>query len=361
MFHDERQRDLKDLSCLFNSNLPTPSSWHLICAGAIHTSLGERLRHTREKGILSLERADCAMLWSYALVIAGVAAVPLKVEAAPTAPALAPARSSRFLNGTSRNNEIPIPSRECGTAPPSARLREAHAALRKQKLLRRASPSASKYTVDTYFHVVSTHQSSHMVTKDMIANQFGALQAAYAPSNISFHLVATDYTINDTWATDQNDGNMKVALRRGNYSALNVYFQTNLSTVAAGTSTQLLGYCTLPTNISYSPCSDCPLAAEPAADYFRDGCNVLAGSMPNGRVVGYNQGKTAVHEVGHWFGLLHTFQDTSCATDDPGDYIDDTPQESVSTDGCPVGKKSCPDCPGDDPIHNFMDYSTDAW
>lgn len=75
----------------------------------------------------------------------------------------------------------------------------------------------------------------------------------------------------------------------------------------------------------------------------------------------YDQGKTAVHEVGHWFGLLHTFQDTTCASSDGGDYIDDTPQEATSTSGCPVGKDSCPASPGVDPVNNYMDYSSDAW
>ena len=46
---------------------------------------------------------------------------------------------------------------------------------------------------------------------------------------------------------------------------------------------------------------------------------------------------------------------------DPGDYVDDTPQESVSTSGCPRGKDSCPGIKGLDPINNFMDYSTDEW
>ena len=54
-------------------------------------------------------------------------------------------------------------------------------------------------------------------------------------------------------------------------------------------------------------------------------------------------------------------QDTSCSAGDPGDYIDDTPQEGASTDGCPTGKDSCPKIPGLDPINNYMDYSTDAW
>ena len=227
-------------------------------------------------------------------------------------------------------------------------------------LEKRASPRTSKYMVDTYFHIVSTKSQADMVTKDMVANQLGALQAAYAPSNISFHLVSTDSTVNDAWANDENDEAMKLALRKGNYSALNIYFQTNLSTTEWGPPSQLLGYCSLPTNVTYLPCDGCELVSLPASSYSLDGCNILAGSMPNGEVVGYNQGKTTVHEVGHWFGLLHTFQDNTCDSDD-GDFIDDTPKESVSTDGCPVEKNSCPDSPGLDPVHNFMDYSTDAW
>lgn len=77
-------------------------------------------------------------------------------------------------------------------------------------------------------------------------------------------------------------------------------------------------------------------------------------------ISGYNEGKTAVHEIGHWFGMLHIFQGNTCAPTDGGDYIDDTPQEGVSTIGCPKGKDSCSRTPGLDPINNYMDYSTDA-
>ena len=55
--------------------------------------------------------------------------------------------------------------------------------------------------------------------------------------------------------------------------------------------------------------------------------------------------------------VLH--QDNTCQMGDPGDYVDDTPQESTSTSGCPAGKDSCPNDVGLDPIHNYMDYSTD--
>ena len=167
--------------------------------------------------------------------------------------------------------------------------------------------------------------------------------------------------MNNSWATDSDDATMKATLRQGTYASLNVYFQTNLSSFDYGTESQLLGYCTLPTNVTYKPCSTCNPVEFPANDYNGDGCNVLAGSMPGGPVTGYNLGKTAVHEIGHWFGLLHTFQDNTCTPGDPGDYIDDTPQESVSTDGCPTAKDSCTALTGADPIHNFMDYSTDKW
>ena len=157
---------------------------------------------------------------------------------------------------------------------------------------------------------------------------------------------------------------MKKSLRRGTYADLNLYFQTNLSSApyTYSSSSTLLGYCTLPTTITYTA-SNGAHYEYPSTDYATDGCNILAGSMPGSpvSVQGYDQGKTAVHEVGHWFGLLHTFQGNTCAAGDPGDYVDDTPQESVSTSGCPRGKDSCPNSKGVDPISNYMDYSTDAW
>lgn len=72
-----------------------------------------------------------------------------------------------------------------------------------------------------------------------------------------------------------------------------------------------------------------------------------------------------MHEVGHWMGLLHTFQGNTCRVGDAGDFIDDTNQERVPTQGCPRegSKDSCGLGPGrgGDPIHNYMDYSDDFW
>lgn len=72
----------------------------------------------------------------------------------------------------------------------------------------------------------------------------------------------------------------------------------------------------------------------------------------------YNQGRTATHEVGHYLGLYHTFNNgcgtSSCYT--TGDRICDTNREANPRFGCPGSASSCS---SSDPYHNYMDYSDD--
>ena len=164
-----------------------------------------------------------------------------------------------------------------------------------------------------------------------------------ARSPYKFDLAGVTRTTNQDWFlnADQSavEREMKEALREPSSTAetLNVYY-TNL--INGG----LLGYAYLP------------------EDYEQvgvlDGVVVESQSLPGGSVENYNLGGTVSHEVGHWAGLLHTF-DGGCTEAGGGDLVEDTPAQDSPTSGCPADRDSCASEPGQDPIHNYMDYSYD--
>ena len=70
----------------------------------------------------------------------------------------------------------------------------------------------------------------------------------------------------------------------------------------------------------------------------------------------YRQGRTVVHETGHWLGLKHLWGDTDCGDDG----VDDTPKQATFTNGCPSAIRiSCNNGPNGDMFVNYMDYVDD--
>lgn len=65
------------------------------------------------------------------------------------------------------------------------------------------------------------------------------------------------------------------------------------------------------------------------------------GTLPGSPRGPYNLGRTLTHEVGHWFGLYHVSEGESCNRKNPGDYVDDTPQQSEGVFGCPSHTRTC--------------------
>ncbi len=72
---------------------------------------------------------------------------------------------------------------------------------------------------------------------------------------------------------------------------------------------------------------------------------------------GFTMGRTAVHEVGHWFSLKHTWGDADCGDD----LVDDTPKQSTYTSGCPSAIRiSCGNGPNGNMYMDYMDFTDDA-
>jgi hypothetical protein len=201
-------------------------------------------------------------------------------------------------------------------------------------------------TIKVAAHVIrSKNKGGISVTK--LRRQIHALNHGYAGvqkkgganTQFRFKMVHHTLTYNRAWYAKMVPGSKqekaaKHALHEGGAKTLNLYFIGN-------TSSGLLGWATFPQWYQRAP--------------KMDGVVVLDGSIPGGYAVPYDQGKTATHEVGHWLGLYHTFQG-GCGSS--GDLVTDTPAESSPNFGCPKVRNTCI-APGNDPVHNYMDYSTD--
>ncbi len=88
-----------------------------------------------------------------------------------------------------------------------------------------------------------------------------------------------------------------------------------------------------------------------------DGVVLLATSIgsttnPNPAGGSYNKGRTATHEVGHFFGLRHIWGDGGCSVDD---FCGDTPTAGGANYGCPNNTS----CSSVDMVENYMDYTDD--
>jgi hypothetical protein len=203
------------------------------------------------------------------------------------------------------------------------------------------APSAVSATVSVPLYVHVLKDGNLGAPDNAVRQQVETLNAAYGgrfggiDSGIRFQLKGITHTANKQWFRDPvgSEDAMKRGLRVGGAETLNLY----LAQFAQLT----LGYSTYPNWYRTQP--------------GQDGVVIDWRSLPGGALRSFGRGFTAVHEIGHWMGLVHTFENGCQA---PGDSVDDTPAEGSASTGCPASRDSCP-APGGDPIHNFMNYTQD--
>lgn len=203
-----------------------------------------------------------------------------------------------------------------------------------------APGQAPAAAINVYFHVINTGISTAEgnVPQQWVDDQVDAMNAALASKGYAFALVSTTRTTNPAWFNalegSPEDAAMKQALHQGTAIDLNIYS-------IGGT---MRGFASYPWDYS-------------SATPYTDGVVVRFDTLPGGPAVDYNFGDSAIHEVGHWLGLYHTFE-YGCGQK-RSDGIGDTPAQGVGSVGCPVGQDTCPSKAGLDPIENFMDTSDD--
>ncbi|KAK9439511.1 metalloprotease MEP1 [Metarhizium brunneum] len=224
---------------------------------------------------------------------------------------------------------------------PSEELLSIHQQLNREKFSPR---SEFPLTVDVYLNIItSTNEGQDAVKNTTITWMLDTLNNAYKPGQITFQLQDTARIINSTWAANEDDENMRSILHKGDKSTLNLYLVEALIDWIGGGNrdTIIIGSTTSPDELRFKN------------RLSQDGVLLNIGTLPGGSFPGKTT--TCIHEVGHWFGLLHTFQG-GCAG---GDGVDDTPAQANPSYDCNKPRDSCPNDPGMDPIKNFMDYGSD--
>jgi hypothetical protein len=252
-------------------------------------------------------------------------------------------------NDTTAHASIAQQGRNCGTvAPDPARMTEIESTFESfQRTRGGRSQAAGSITIPVYFHVINRGLGiengdipDHWIRAQMrVLNDAFSGNTGGAATPFRFELVGITRTTNADWFNmgfnSIQEREAKSALRQGGANALNVYI-----TNGGG----YLGWATFPMNYHSQPSID--------------GIVLLYSTLPGGSLYPYNEGDTATHEVGHWLGLYHTFQN-GCTPNN--DYVEDTAAESYPAFGCPGGRDTCTRSrfPGIDPIFNFMDYTDD--
>eukprot|EP00039_Didymoeca_costata_P010142 m.136017 g.136017 ORF g.136017 m.136017 type:complete len:957 (+) comp14721_c0_seq3:106-2976(+) len=245
--------------------------------------------------------------------------------------------------------EEQIEDRSCGTHDPDAQERMF---INDQVQEFRVSDGelghvSTKLLLKVVFHVIhksdGTGKLSASVLKQQIAVLNEAFQGSYSDntldSNLRFHLSKTNYISNDEWFSRCKSSSYTF---RPEYNEDSKKFINIYSCSGDG----YLGWTWLPWSH--------------AEGDSKQALIINYQAFPGGAQSKYNLGYTIVHEMGHYLGLLHTFQRGGTCTESNDDGVDDTPYEASPGSSCTsYNRDTCPANRGMDPLWSFMDYSYD--
>ncbi|KAF8646889.1 hypothetical protein AX16_007054 [Volvariella volvacea WC 439] len=199
-------------------------------------------------------------------------------------------------------------------------------------------PNDSPAIIPVYWHVISTDQTVEggWLPHEQITAQMNVLNQDFAETGLIFQHIKTFRVVQPDWFFGAEGSHLPVIQKPGIADENEVKKGGDLMLLVS------LGRAVFPAEYQFNP--------------ILDGIILSDGTLPGGYLAPYNLGRTLTHEVGHWVGLYHTFEG-GC---DGGDEVSDTAAENVEGEGCLIGRDTCPQYPGADPVQNFMDYSDDS-
>ncbi len=184
--------------------------------------------------------------------------------------------------------------------------------------------------------------------------------------NITFVLAKQDPNGLTTTGITRTKGTQTSWSISDNYTfkALNYWPSENyLNIWVINLSGGFIGYTQLPQSsilAGLTNTSNDPLTDGVVVDYQAFGNAQATGGSSFNLLPKYNLGRTATHEIGHFFGLRHVWGDVnSCDPTVSTDYCADTPIQNTSYNGlCPSTAQT--ECSVHSMYDNYMNYTDDA-
>jgi hypothetical protein len=264
----------------------------------------------------------------------------------PTDPKSSPEKKTPFKVGNveyQSQQHFVVTGRRCGTRPVATAQRLAiHA--RTTAFLeanRNLFAANAVVTVPVHFHVIHDGPTGK-VAEARLGKQLEVLNEAYKDTGFKFVKHDVSFTDNAEWFRMELGSAEEVAAKK----ALKNDPKRVLNFYTAEPPGGVLGWARFPWELIINE--------------DIDGLVIMHTSLPGGDAP-YDQGKTAVHEAGHWLGLYHTFGENPADPCDDTDQVSDTPAHHVNYGSPPATTDTCPNKPGNDPVHNYMNYVDDAW
>jgi PKD repeat protein len=228
------------------------------------------------------------------------------------------------------------------------------------------SGRSSKKIIPVVFHIIHTYGAEN-ISKQKVLDQIRSLNEQYSAMNPDLSSVRDMYKglvgtadVEFRLATKDPQGNCTDGIVR-TYSMLTVNARDNVKGLSYWDANKYLNIWVVASITNFGSEGTVLGYAQFPWDNnkYTDGIVVRADQVAYGN-------KTLAHEIGHYLGLLHTFETyagSGCGNNcqSTGDMICDTPPSTGPTNGCPGSTyNTCtldqPDQP--DMWENYMDYST---